>query len=207
MRQAVDWKVGEHISVASTSYEGREAEEKVIVAIDRTNPNKPVLTLDSPFLYRHFAATETYGGVDIDMRAEVGLLTRNIVFRGDDYSVEAQYGGIIFLHSFGDDSLVAKLAYTEFTNTGQAFKKGRYTVHFHMIGSVFQSYAKGNSVHQAFNRAFTIHGTQYLRIEENVVFDSMGHSIFIEDAVERHNFIYRNLVMMTKRSFSLLNTD
>jgi hypothetical protein len=204
---AVDWKVGESIAIASSSFEGREAEERVITAIDRSTPNKPVLTLDSPLEFRHFAGIETFGGVDIDMRTEVGLLTRNIKFQGDDQSAENQYGAIIFLHSFGDDSLVAQIQGVEFFNTGQAFKQGRYTVHFHMIGAVHKSYAKGNAVHQAWNRAFTLHGTSYLRLEENVVFDSMGHSIFMEDAVERKNYIYRNLVMKTKRSWSLLNTD
>jgi hypothetical protein len=76
-----------------------------------------------------------------------------------------------------------------------------------MIGSVHDSYLKGLSIHEAFNRAFTMHGTNYLRIEDNVAFDVMGHTIFIEDAVEHGNFIKNNLVMMTKRSWSLLNTD
>ena len=52
-----------------------------------------------------------------------------------------------------------------------------------------------------------MHGTSYLRIINNVVYDTMGHNIFIEDAVERHNQIHDNLVIMTKRSWSLLNTD
>jgi hypothetical protein len=40
-----------------------------------------------------------------------------------------------------------------------------------------------------------------------VVFDVAGHNIFIEDAIERNNIVHYNLVMMTKRSMSLLNTD
>ena len=76
-----------------------------------------------------------------------------------------------------------------------------------MIGNVHNSYIKGNAVHQGFNRAVTLHGTSFLRVTDNVVYDVKGHNIFIEDAVERHNQIHRNLVMMTKRSMSLLNTD
>jgi hypothetical protein len=76
-----------------------------------------------------------------------------------------------------------------------------------MIGNVHNSYVRGNSVHQSFNRAVTIHGSNFLRVEKNVVYNAMGHNIFIEDAVERHNQIHDNLVMMTKRSMSLLNTD
>ena len=76
-----------------------------------------------------------------------------------------------------------------------------------MIGAVHKSYARGVSVHRGFNRAFTIHGTHYLRLIDNVAFDVMGHTFFIEDAIERNNIIHYNLVMMTKRSMSLLNTD
>jgi len=46
-----------------------------------------------------------------------------------------------------------------------------------------------------------------LRLTDNVVYNSKGHSVFIEDAIERKNQIKRNLVMATKSSQSLLNTD
>ena len=142
------------------------------------------------------------------MRAEVGLLSRNVVFRGDpETSANNEYGATIFLHSMGDDSLTARLSYIELTHVGQAFKLGRYAVHFHMIGNVHNSYVKGNSVHEGFNRAFTFHGTSYLRLTDNVVYNVKGHNIFVEDGVERNNQIHRNLIMKTKRSWSLLNTD
>lgn len=149
-----------------------------------------------------------YGNDFIDMRAEVGLLTRNVKYRGDpETSLANEYGATIFLHSEGDDSLVARLEYIELTDVGQAFKVGRYAVHFHMIGAVHKSYCKGFGTHQGFNRAFTLHGTHYLRLMLNVGFDIKGHTIFIEDAVEKKNYIYKNLIMKTKRSWSLLNTD
>ena len=157
---------------------------------------------------QHFAAIETFGGVDFDMRGEVGLLSRNVKFRGDpETSRRNQYGGNIFIHSPGDDSVVARLDHIELEDTGQAFKVGRYSIHFHMIGAVHKSYIKGTSVHSGFNRAFTMHGTHYLRVEKNVAYNVKGHTIFIEDAVETNNYIYKNLVMMTVRSMSLLNTD
>jgi hypothetical protein len=53
-----------------------------------------------------------------------------------------------------------------------------------MIGSVHKSYIKGLSVHQAFNRAFTIHGTKYLTIMNNFAYEVKGHTLFLEDAVE-----------------------
>ena len=78
----------------------KHAEKFYIKAIDRTNINNPVITLDSQLLFTHFAKTENYGDVDFDIRAEVGLLSRNVVFRGDPETSSANmYGAIIFMHS------------------------------------------------------------------------------------------------------------
>ena len=47
----------------------------------------------------------------------------------------------------------------------------------------------------------------YLEISGNFVYKAMGHTIFIEDAIETKNLIMNNLVMDTRPSNSLLNTD
>jgi hypothetical protein len=142
------------------------------------------------------------------MRAEVGLLTRTVVLKGDDEVSQAdEYGANIFVHSEGDDSTIARLDNIEMTKVGQAFKVGRYAVHFHMIGAVFKSYAMGLAIHEGFNRAFTMHGTSNLRLFNNVVCQVKGHNFFVEDAVEKFNIMKDNLVMGTERSWSLLNTD
>ena len=53
--------------------------------------------------------TQYFGTESIDMRAEVGLLTRNVKFRGDPETTSAnQYGANIFMHSEGDDSLIGR---------------------------------------------------------------------------------------------------
>jgi hypothetical protein len=44
----VDWKAGEQIVIAPTGYFNFEAEERTIIAVDRANPSKPILTLDKP---------------------------------------------------------------------------------------------------------------------------------------------------------------
>jgi hypothetical protein len=111
------------------------------------------------------------------------------------------------MHSPGDDSLTFRASDIEFRNVGQAFKLGRYALHMHLIGAVHNSYIKNNAVNQSNNRAVAIHGTRYLRIENNVAFETKGHNIFIEDAVETHNIITGNLIMKVMRSMSLLNVD
>ena len=53
------------------------------------------------------------------MRAEVGLLTRNVIFRGDPETSERnKFGAHIMLHSEGDDSVVGKIEYIELSDVG-----------------------------------------------------------------------------------------
>lgn len=49
------------------------------------------------------------------MRAEVGLLTRNIIFEGDDSSINTSYGAHIMLHGA---QTRASIRYAEFRHTG-----------------------------------------------------------------------------------------
>ena len=76
-----------------------------------------------------------------------------------------------------------------------------------MIGTVHNSYVRGNAIHQTYNRAVTTHGVHYFRVTDNVAFDTMGHTFFIEDAVETNNVYDHNLAIKTKASNSLLGTD
>lgn len=142
------------------------------------------------------------------MRAEVGLLSRNILFRGDpETSAKNEYGGQIMVHSNGMETLIARIEYVEFFDCGQEFQLGRYPIHFHLIGAVHYSYIRGNAIHQSYNRATTIHGVHYLRVVENVAFNVKGHTFFIEDAAETKNLIENNLAIYTRKSWSLLNSD
>lgn len=207
----VDWKVGERIVIAPTGYFNTEAEERAIVAIDRSNPSKPKITIDEPLEYKHYAGIQKFGtnGQDwIEARAEVGLLTRNVLYRGDPvFSDRNEYGAHIMVHSNGMETLTARIEFIELFNVGQAFQLGRYPIHFHLIGAVHNSYIKGNAIHQSYNRACTIHGVHYLRLIENVAYNVKGHTFFIEDAAETHNYLEKNLAILTKKSWSLLNSD
>ena len=58
--ETVDWRVGETIVVASTSYDHNEAEKREIVAISGNT-----FTVNSPFMYKHLSSTETFGSVNL----------------------------------------------------------------------------------------------------------------------------------------------
>lgn len=207
LKESVDWQVGEYIVIASSDFEGRNAEKRQITSVFNDG-ELTIVGFETPLEHGHFGLEETYGDKTIDMRCEVGLLTRNLVYRGDpETSNDNQFGAHIMLHSPGNESLIGKIEYCEFTDVGQAFQLGRYPIHFHMIGTIHNSYAKGNAIHQTYNRAITLHGIHYFTIQNNVAYDTMGHTIFVEDAAETNNLIENNLIVQTKRSWSLLNTD
>ena len=89
MEDAVSWPVGAQIAIASTDYstagEGLvpdQSEQNEIASISGNT-----ITLKNPLTYMHWADKAGYE------RAEVGLLTRNIVFQGDASSDNGGFGG------------------------------------------------------------------------------------------------------------------
>jgi hypothetical protein len=139
------------------------------------------------------------------MRAEVGLLSRNLKFRGEALSsAHNLYGAQIML---AGKNVSGKFSNIQLNDAGQAHKNGRYPIHFHMTGNVAGSYIKNVAIDSSHNRGITLHGVQELHLEGNVIYKNRGHSIFIEDGVETHNMVLNNLVVDTRRTFSLLITD
>ena len=117
------------------------------------------------------------------MRAEVGLLTRNILMKGDDDSEADEYGSHLMMTGKQANGLIGKISYAEFTKCGQPSIVGRYCTHFHMAGEVPESYVRGISVHHSKARVLTIHGTHQLTVEKNVGYFVKGHNIFLEDGI------------------------
>ena len=93
----LDWQVGEDIVIASTDFVGRHAEQRTITGV--TNRDTiPVITFAEALEYKHYAGEEDFGNHKLVMRAEVGLLSRNVKYRGDpETSPLNQYGAHIML--------------------------------------------------------------------------------------------------------------
>jgi hypothetical protein len=115
----LDWVAGEEIIIASTDFSGRNAEQRTIATITNQDTN-PVITFTEPLLHKHYAGIQTFGVDDtIEMRAEVGLLTRNVKYQGDpETSAENQYGAVIIMHSPGDETTSARIDSIELFNVG-----------------------------------------------------------------------------------------
>jgi len=122
------------------------------------------------------------------------------------------FGAIIFIFAGQDqprdrETAVARISNTELFHVGQAFKKGRYPIHFHMNGDMPSSYVRETAIHQSFNRAINIHASNGLRLTRNVIYNIMGGAYFLEDGVEVGNVFEYNLAVFVRSSSSLLNED
>lgn len=194
-----NWEVGDSILITSSRLSWNEAEKRAITSI---SSDKLTFTLNSPLKYPHIGNSKSYSrNTDnktwvADIRAEVGLLSKNIKIQGDENSVVNGYGGHIMIMSRS----VAHIENVELFRMGQKSIKGNYPFHWHLVQEKGAGqYFKNSSVHVSYNRGITIHGTESTLVENNFFYDHIGHGIFLEDGSERFNIIRGNVVALTKR--------
>src|ERR1700733_8428007 len=182
---AADWKAGEEIVLASTDFDPRQAERRTIAAI---SGNK--ITLDKKLDYMHFGKIT----FDVDERGEVGLLTRNIKLQASADAEQSFYGGHV-MAMVGSKMFVEGV---EFNRMGQNMTLARYPIHWHLIGDAQGQYIRNASLHDTYNRCVTVHGTNFLRVENNVTYNTVGHCFFLEDGIEHGNQFVHNLAIQIK---------
>ncbi|XP_004640150.1 fibrocystin-L [Octodon degus] len=242
LHDAVTWKAGDSIVIASTGHRHsqRENEKRTIASVSADGVN---ITLTQPLNYTHLGITITLpDGTAFEARAEVGVLTRNIIIRGSEnvdwnnkipacpkgfdtgeFATQTclqgkfgeeigsdQFGGCIMFHAPlpSANMVTGRIEYVEVFHAGQAFRLGRYPIHWHLLGDLqFKSYVRGCAIHQSYNRAVTIHNTHHLLVEKNIIYDIKGGAFFIEDGIEHGNILQYNLAVFVQQSTSLLNDD
>lgn len=203
----VNWRPGDRIVISSSRLDWNEAETRTI---DAVSPDGRTLTVTQPFTFPHsstvLSRTRASDGKTwtTPIGAEVGLLTRNLRIRGAADSESTGFGGHLMVMNGGSACCAtsgrAFIAGVEFHLMGQKSLLGRYPMHWHMAaGDGAGQYLKDSSIHQSFNRAVVIHGTESVLVENNFCYDHIGHGIFLEDGSERFNTIRRNVVLLTKR--------
>jgi cell migration-inducing and hyaluronan-binding protein len=182
---ASEWQVGDQIVLASTDFESRQAEERTITAI-----RGATITLDQPLDYMH------YGRItfDVDERGEVVNLTRNIKIQASEDAEESFFGGHIMAMP-GSHMYVEGV---ELYRMGQNLTLARYPIHWHLVGDAEGQYIKNAAIHDTYNRCVTVHGTNYLRVENNVTYNNVGHCFFLEDGIEHGNEFIANVGIQTK---------
>ncbi|XP_069722963.1 cell surface hyaluronidase CEMIP2-like isoform X2 [Phaenicophaeus curvirostris] len=212
--EVTSWLPGDRIVIASTDYSMHQAEEFNLLPCPECKSNQ--VKIDGSPLYLHIG--EVIDGVD--MRAEVGLLTRNIVIQGEmEDSCYGQnqcqffpfdtFGGHIkILRNFSS----VHMSGVELRNMGQQIL-GSYPVHFHLAGDVDErggyehpTYLDNLAIHHCFSRCVAIHGTHGLLVKDTIGYDTLGHCFFLEDGTEQRNTFYHNLGLLT-RSGTILPSD
>ncbi|KAF6076944.1 cell migration inducing hyaluronidase 1 [Phyllostomus discolor] len=210
------WGPGDTLVVASTDYSMYQAEEFRVLPCRACAPNQ-VRVAGKP-VYLHIG--EEIDGVD--MRAEVGLLTRNIVIMGamedacypysnhicDFFDFDTFGGHIKFALGFK----AAHLEGVELKHMGQQLV-GQYPIHFHLAGDVDEqggyhppTYVRDLSIHHTFSRCVTVHGSNGLLVKDVVGYNSLGHCFFTEDGPEERNTFDHCLGLLVK-SGTLLPSD
>ncbi|MFD2563900.1 G8 domain-containing protein [Aquimarina rubra] len=207
LKEAVDWEIGDKIALTATGLatnSGKAWNDVDEVEITAISDNGRILTLASPLQFKHIGGSKSYtrprdGKTWIaNIEGEVGLLSHYIKIQGDMSGTnEADgFGGHIMLMK----NSTAHAENIELFKMGQKAILGRYPFHWHLNEDKAQgSYLRNSSVHKSFNRAVTIHGTDYVTVDGVFAYDHIGHGIFLEDGAERFNTIKNNVVFVTRR--------
>lgn len=124
--EPVDFEPGELVVISSSDYDYTHAEEAGVLAV----VNATHFTVNITFQWFHrgtlIPGASVSWDTDLDMRAEVGLVTRNVVIQGDSGS-DAQLFGV---HTGVFDGSVFQMENAEIRRCGQGFNLGRYCTHF-----------------------------------------------------------------------------
>jgi hypothetical protein len=183
---ADQWKAGDEIVLASTDFDPRQAERRTIAAISGNT-----ITLDKKLDYMHFGKIT----FEVDERGEVANLTRNIKVQASPDAEQSFFGGHIM-------AMVTSHMYVEgveLNRMGQNLELARYPIHWHLVGDAGKGqYIKNAAIHDTYNRCVTVHGTNDVRVENNVTYNIVGHCFFLEDGIERGNQFVHNLAIQIK---------
>ncbi|MGH0135483.1 UNVERIFIED_CONTAM: hypothetical protein FKN15_054691 [Acipenser sinensis] len=164
------WNPGDRVIIASTDFSMYQAEEFSLLPCPECN--KYQVKIQGKPQFTHVGEI-----IDaIDMRAEVGVLTRNILIHGEMenscygnnwcqfFSYDTFGGHIKILGNFTS----VHLSHIELKNMGQQVK-GSYPVHFHLCGDVDErggyrtpTYLEGLAIHHSFSRCVAVHATNGL---------------------------------------------
>jgi len=180
-----DWKKGDVIVVASTDFDPHQAEERTISSV-----SGKVITLDQKLQFMHYGQV-TFG---VDERGEVGMLTRNIRIQASADAEKSFSGG----HVMAMVGSKMQVSGVEFFRMGQHENLARYPIHWHLVGDAQGQYIENSAIHDTYSRCVTVHGTNNVRVENNVAYNNVGHCYFLEDGVEHGNQYLNNLGMLTR---------
>ena len=81
LKKSVTWVAGDKIVIATTEKRFSKNENE-IRTIDSVSNDGKTITLSEALEYDHISISQTFGGREIETRAEVGILSRNVRIKG-----------------------------------------------------------------------------------------------------------------------------
>ncbi len=191
------WQAGDTIVLATSTRRMNEYDVATIAAISGST-----VSLTQPLKYKHLGAVRMAGPVAVDVRAEVGLLSHNIVIQGDEASTTSKIGGHA-MFSNGARPATVQIARTEFRRMGQLNVAGRYPVHFHEMGATQNCYITQSAVRDTIQRGIVLHDVNNVIASQNVIFNVVGHNFVVEDEHTTGNLIDSNLSLINRQASPL----
>ena len=112
--EVTDWKAGDVILLPSTSFSMGDAELLTIDSITHYADHL-FITIVENLKATHYGEIETYVGKTreetIDLRGEIALMSRTIIYRGDpETSPTNKFGAHILVHSPGDETSIGRIS-------------------------------------------------------------------------------------------------
>jgi hypothetical protein len=220
LKDTTNWEVGDKIVIASTDYKRQQTEEGLIENVDQESSF--LYTLDRRFNYKHLGFVQKMEFQDtLVVSAEVAVLTRNVIIRGDPETSQLTEKGasilIIYDENYDETTMFTRLSHVAFTDLGQSKlisdpsdpPRWHYGLEFRGNDySTFQgSYLRGLVIERSYNRGIVIKRTCGLEVTDSVVYKSKGHAISIIGITSRGNVLARNLALQTDNSRNAEETD
>ena len=204
----VDWKVGEEIAIATSTFEHRETEFFMIDAKDGRT-----LTLNTTITYRKTGRDTVVDGdwntENLHLGSEVMLLSRNIVIDGAD-GANGVLGGRILIASTIEKngkktyhrSGYGQFSNVEFRHMGQFgyqdINDPRTAIAFYNINGApdgskgrKQSFIKGCSIWGGYNHAIMTVAANNINILDNVIVNMVNSGIVLKS---QNNIVRRNVI-------------
>jgi len=188
------------IVIASTDFDDGQAEVFTVTSVG--DGNNPTVALSGDLAYDHYALEYYPSGQTgaewlVEEKAEVGLLTRNVVIRAqsgtwnsgtEDYDWAdgtGEHGHVLVTKDSDGYQPIGRFSWARFKNLGVEGKVGRYPLHLHLIGecdfSSTGTMVKNCSFTNCFNKFLAVHGTQEIEVIGNVGYDTIGNGFYLED--------------------------
>lgn len=183
------WKPGDQIVIASDTEEPNQAETHTIAEVSGNQ-----VTITAAVGHERTGDARMIEGRLVDTRAEVGVLNRNIVIRGDEASTTTNFGGHIMVMA----GCVAHVEGIELQRLGQLDRAARYPFHWHVAGDAAGHYLKGSVVNSSLQRGIVVHSTTGVLVQDNIVYDSNGHNYIVETSQTNDNIFEHNLALKNR---------